>query len=240
MNSKYYQSNVFSSVDTADQTRFYFFAPQLCFELNNLNRKQYASAGAHLNISFTYVNGMEGTLPGSTMSDRTETHNHHDWIQFRVVYDNYFETIGPLKLGFYGEGLISNQPLFSNYTASIIYAPGFQPIPEMISLFLPPFRATNYAAAGLKTILKVFKKIDFRLEGYIFQPYQEILSNPEDQTAYFGPIFSDRSYLATAALVYNTFLGPLSIGVNYYDKTRNQFQFNLNFGYIIFNRKALP
>jgi NTE family protein len=41
-------------------------------------------------------------------------------------------------------------------------------------------------------------------------------------------------------MVYNSPLGPLSISVNYYDKMPDAFTVNFNFGYIIFNRRAMP
>jgi NTE family protein len=239
-NSKYYQDNSFSRYDTADQTSFDFISPTVSFELNSLNRKQFADAGARLKLSGSYVNGMESTIPGSTSINKNETSAHLEWFQFNLIYDNYFETVGPVKLGFYGEAMISNKPLFSNYTASILNAQVFEPLPEMQSFFLPAYRANNYAAAGIKAIIKIYRKIDFRLEGYIFQPYREITYNPADNTATYGLPLSTRSYLATAAFVYNTFLGPISIGVNYYDKTMDSFTVNLNIGYIIFNSRALP
>lgn len=239
-NSKYYQSNTFSRTDTSDQTSLNFFSPGFIFELNNLNRKQYSSAGARLMIGLSYYTGLERYFPGSVSLDKTEIHNFHNWFQFQFLYDNYFAVLGPVRFGFYGELMISNQPLFSNYTSSLIYAPCFHPLPEMQTMFIPAFRAINYAGAGLKSVVNVYKKIDFRLEGYLFQPYQEIIENPDDQTAYFGPLMSDRAWLASAAIVYNSFLGPLSIDLNFYDKTRNPFQVNLNFGYIIFNPKSRP
>ena len=238
--NKYYQNNSFSRYDTADQTNFIFLSPTLTFELKNLNLKQYASAGAWLKMEASYINGAEDYLPGSTSTNKIKSSAHHEWFQFRIVYDNYFQTLGPLKLGFYGEGMISNKPLFSNYTASILNAGVFEPLPEMKSMFLPAYRANNYAAAGLKAILKVYRKVDFRLEGYIFQPYQEINADRENRYALYGTTFSTRSYLASASLVYNTFLGPLSLAVNYYDKTMDAFSVNLNFGYTIFNKRALP
>jgi NTE family protein len=239
-NDKYYQTNSFSRYDTADQTSFDFIAPVVSFELNSLNRKQFPDAGVRLKLSCAYVNGMEGNLPGSTSVNKTETSAHHEWVQLRFIYDNYFETIGPLKLGFYGECMVSNKPLFSNYTSSIVNAGIFEPLPEMQSFFLPAYRANDYAAAGIKAILKIYRKIDFRLEGYIFQPYREIISDPENNTAEYGPPLSSRSYLASASFVYNTFLGPISLGVNYYDKTIDSFTLNLNIGYIVFNSAALP
>jgi len=238
--SIYYQTNDFSRLDTADQTKYNFFSPRICFEMNSLNRKQYANAGALLSVSVSYMNGREVLLPGSQSTNKTEQTAYPEWLEIKAVYDNYFETIGPLKLGFFGELCITNQPFFLNYTSTMMYAPSFQPLPEMQSLFLPQFRANNYRAGGLKAVLKIYKKLEFRAEGYIFQPYQEILQDPVNYTASYGPILSDRSYIAAATLVYNTFLGPLSLGLSYYDKLSSPFTFNLNFGYIIFNRSALP
>jgi len=110
----------------------------------------------------------------------------------------------------------------------------------MQSFFLPQFRSTSYAAAGMKLVLTLYKKLELRAEGYIFQPYREILRQEPDYQPYYGPILSDRSYIAATTLVYHTFLGPISAGVSFYDKLQDPFTFNLNFGYIIFNRKALP
>ncbi len=239
-NDQYYQSNVFSRTDTTDQTGFNFLAPSLCFDLNSLNYKLYANSGARLKLEFSYVNGQENMLPGSTMSKRAEITEHHEWFKFRILYDNYFKSIGPLRFGFYGEGVISNQPLFANYTSSLLYSSVFQPVPESGTKFLPAFRAQSYAGAGIKVLFNLLKKVDYRIEGYIFQPYRAIKENPADYTAELGPPFSDRSYMATTLLVYHSPLGPVSLGVNYFDKSNEPWSFFINFGYLIFNRRALP
>jgi NTE family protein len=240
MESKYYQSNTFSRTDTADKTIFDFLSPQLALEFNSLNRKQYANAGALFRIGLSWVNGREVDLPGSLSTQHQTSTNYHHWFSFRFLWDDYFQSLGPLKLGFYSEAVISNQPLFNNYTASFIYSPAFEPLPDMQSVMLPAIRSTNWIGAGLKAIMKVYKKIDFRLEGYYFQPYKAILKDPESQDAVYGQPFSDHAFLGSATIVYHSFLGPLSLGMNYYDKTPDSFSFNLNFGYIIYDRRALP
>jgi NTE family protein len=239
-NSKYYQENTFSRIDTADQTSFNFVNPEFGFELNNLNRKQYASGGACLSVDIGYINGKEGYLPGTLAVDKQEFKANHSWFYFKLLYDNYFASWGPCKFGLYTEAHISNQPLMNNYTSTILNIPAFNPIPEMKTLLLPAFRAINFAGFGLKTVVRVYKKVEFRLEGYLFQPYQEITANPSDQTAKLGPPLSDRTWAASASLVYNSFICPISLSVNYYDKTPVPFTINLNIGYILFNRKALP
>ncbi len=239
-NSKYYQENLFSRLDTADQTSFNFVNPQFCFELNNLNRKQYASAGACFKLALGYVYGNEDYLPGTLALNKKEFKRNHSWFYFKLLYDNYFQRLGPFKFGFYTVAHISNQPLMNNYTSTILNVPDFHPVPEMQTLMIPAFRATNFAGLGLKTVVTLYKKIDFRLECYVFQPYQEITQNPLDQTAVYGPVFSDRSWIGSAAFVYNSFIGPISLSVNYYDKMAEHVTINANIGYILFNRKALP
>jgi NTE family protein len=239
-NSKYYQNNLFTRLDTADQTSFNFVNPQLCFELNNLNRKQYANAGACFNFAVGYVNGEEGFLPGSLALNRKEVRADQYWFYLKLLYDNYFQTWGPIKFGLYTEVHISNQPLMSNYTSTILNIPDFHPVPEMQTLMIPAYRATSFAGFGLKGVVRLYKKIDFRLEGYVFQPYQEINENSLDQTAFLGPVLSYRAWIGSASLVYNSLIGPISLGVNYYDKMAQHVTVNVNIGYILFNRKALP
>ncbi len=239
-NKKYYQSNTFTRYDTTDLTTFNFVAPSLIFDLNSLNRKQFANAGVRLLLKLSYVAGREGMVPGSTAVNKTLISKFHNWYRLQLIYDNFFESLGPIKFGFYGEGVLSSQPLFSNYISSMLYASAFQPIPESQTYFLPPFRAINYATGGIKLVVKLLKKFDYRLEGYLFQPYQVILQNPVDLTAYYGRKFNDRSYMASTSVVYHSLLGPISIGVSYYDKMPDRFILNFNFGYILFNRRAMP
>ena len=239
-NSKYYQDNLFTRLDTADQTSFNFVNPQLCFELNNLNRKQYANAGACFNLAVGYVNGNEGFLPGSLALNRKEIRADQSWFYLKLLYDNYFQTWGPVKFGLYTEVRISNQSLMSNYTSTILNVPDFHPVPEMQTLMIPAYRATSFAGFGLKVVTRLYKKVDFRLEGYVFQPYQEINENSLDETAFLGPVLSTRAWIGSASLVYNSLIGPISLGVNYYDKMAQHVTINVNIGYILFNRKALP
>jgi NTE family protein len=239
-NNRYYQDNIFTRTDTADQTSFNFLSQVVSFDLNSLNRKQFSNSGVRLYLAISHINGTEEMEPGSTAINKTIFSGYHDWFMFHLMYDNYFDSWGPLKFGFYAEGVLSNQPLFSNYTSSLLYAPAFQPIPESQAYFLPPFRSANYAATGLKVIVRIYKKVEYRVEGYIFLPYREIRRDPVDFTAYYGPKFTDRSFMASTAMVYTSPLGPVSLSVNYYDKMPDHFTINFNFGFIIFNKRAMP
>jgi NTE family protein len=235
---EYYQDNNFTRSDTADRTRFNFSTVNMTFELNSQNYKQLATAGTFLHLSLRYIQGEETTTPGTTSQQESIVVDQpHDWFQFRFVYDNYFKTIKWLKIGFYGELQLSNMPVFSNYTAAILRAPAFSPIPEMKTLFLPKYRAPNYAAAGLKLLFNPYKQFFIRTEGYLFQPYEEIVPG-ENQEALYRQPFTDRSFVGSAGVEYHSPIGPISLAFTYYDRAEDNLSILFNIGYILFNRSA--
>jgi len=239
LENQYYQNNQFTREDTADITKFEVFSPSLSWEIYSLNRKQYASSGAYFLLSASYVNGEEKYTSGSLSGNYgTEIYNYHHWASLKIVWDNYFQKIGRATFGFYGELHLSNQDVFSNYTSSLLAAPAFEPVPESKTIFLSNYRAYNFGAFGLKGIYKISKRFDARAEGYVFQPYQQIMK-ADDNTAYLGKALSIRYFAFSGAVVYHTFIGPVSLSVNYFDNPEEQVFFAFNIGYIIFNERAL-
>jgi len=239
ISDKYYQTNYFTRSDTTDKTTFELLKEDLCFELNTLNRKQYANSGVRFMVSLSHINGIEKNMPGSTSQSSENCHCDHEWYNLNIIWDNYFQKVGRFTFGFYGELMLSNQSLFKNYTSSMLFSPAFQPTPESQTLFLPNYRAHNFGAAGFKTIFSFNKNFETRLEFYVFQPYKAIEENPVDLTATYGKEFSYRSLMGSASLVYNTPIGPLSISYNYYDRTGEKFSLLINFGYLIFNKSLM-
>lgn len=240
----YYQTDNFLSTDTADQTRFDAFTAYVGYDRNSLNRKQYADAGSQLTFSARYIQGTEITDPGSTSINRNSSFNVHEWFQLKGRYQNYYKRKGKLHLGFLGEGVWSDQGNFNNYTASTLRAPAFQPTPESKTYFLDGFRAYKYAAVGHQLVYRIFNNFDLRLEGYLFQPYEELQAGPENELV-FGPLYDRRFTIAMAGAVYHTPVGPLSFTTNYYFGADDVGQLGdvpvtllFHFGYIIFNNRA--
>ncbi|MEP7167930.1 MAG: patatin-like phospholipase family protein [Bacteroidota bacterium] len=237
--NSYYQTRDFHQADTTDQTNFNSFTTGFNFERSTLDRKQYASAGTFFNVRGRLITGIENTIPGSTSIERDTITNSMRWLQLRIIYDNYFKTFGPFKLGFYADLHFSGQPFFANYTASILSAPQFEPIPQATALFLPQFRAHNFIGAGLKNIIAIKGGLELRLEGYIFQPFQEITERPENGNAMYSNALLKRYFMSSGNLVFHSPVGPISVGVNYYKGRSPEFSFLFHFGYILFNKKAM-
>jgi NTE family protein len=198
----------------------------------------YANQGTFLSIKVRYINGIEFTIPGSTSVDREEKTNTREWFQGRLVYENYYKRKGHLKLGFYAEVVWTNQPFFTNYTSSVLNSPSFEPVAEMQTLYLPSFHAHQFGGAGLRNVWMIRNNVDFRLEAYIFQPFRELVKTEDLKTEY-GKDFARQFYIGSAALVFHSPLGPMSLGLNYYHENEHPFSVLFHFGYIIFNKSAL-
>lgn len=238
LKNSYYQTPDFSETDTIDFTNFNLIRGYVMFDHYSLNRKLYASEGSFFKFKLYTLEGEEFTKPGSTALNRLPNRKIHIWNTSILHYEKYLNKKGVIKPGILLEGVYSNQPKFSNYTATILSAPAFTPTPESQTLFLEKFRAFSYMAGGIRNIIAIRKSLELRLEGYIFQPYQEIQKNP-DFTANIGKPFSNRFFMASSALVLNSPIGPLCFSVNYYDKEPQPFSFLFHFGYILFNKRAM-
>ncbi len=238
LNNEYYQTRQFLSTDTTDKTSFKNHSLFLNLESNSLDLKQYASKGRQISLEAKYISGKERTIPGSTSVIKDISKSYLTWVLLKAKVDNYFNKRGWARFGVLGEAVYSTQPFFENYTASVLAASSFQPITESVTLFQERLRAKKYVAGGVKSIFEVYKNTQLRIEGYVFQPYQEIIQN-EFKKGELGKQWATRQYIFSSSLVYQTPIGPLAFNVNYYDRQEDQWSFLFHFGYFIFNKKNL-
>lgn len=236
----YYQKDDYTKLDTTDRTYFSYYYGQANYGINTLNRKMYATEGILFNARARYLQGEESYYPGSTSIDTLAFRNKYTipWVQFKFTFDGYVKTFKRFRMGLFGELVSSSQSFFSNYQSSILSAPAFNPTPESQTFFIDAYRAHNYLASGVKLITTPVKNFDIRLEGYLMQPFNSILQDESNNARYSSP-FLYRHFIGMATAVYNSPLGPFSVGVNYYDKNQNPFSLFFHFGYIIFNKKSI-
>ena len=248
INNNYYenpQDNVTTN-STADQTEFTAYSTYFRYEMNSLNEKEYANSGHRIMFQAQFVDGRENFFPGNLdlAFAKQVIGEVRYWEQLKVVFDNYYLGRGLIRFGTYLEGVYSNQVPFNNYWATTLIAPAFQPTPESMTLFLPNYRAFNYVAGGPKLITNFKSIFDLRLEAYIFLPYQAIEEAKNYTATLTGP-FAVKRYIATAALVYHSPIGPMSVSLNYFDNTDNitnpiaSFSIFFHVGFILFNEKSI-
>ncbi len=233
---EYYQTQQFLSVDTADRSEFNAAIIRLAWERNTLNRKQFANKGTLTKLSVKYTNGEELTIGGNTSASRDTIRHTHRWVTAKACYVNYFAHLSRVHLGFELEGVASTQDFFTNYIASSIMAPAFQPLPESSTFFMPQFRAYNYAAGGLMAVTSLNKNLDIRTEAHVFNAFGRIVQSEDNRPSFDYKL--EQRYQLAGALVYHSPLGPVSVSLNYYDKKEQPYSFIFSFGYVIYNRSA--
>ncbi len=234
---EYYNTSNYRSKDTLDRTSFSFTSPGIILDFNNLNRIQYPSAGTRFKVAIRYIHGTEYHRPGSTSIHPTSSHDLQNWFSFTASYESYYPTEMKWIWGFSIESAFSTQQPFNNFTASVLYAPVWSPVPEAGTLFMPQIRAYSYIALGGRIIYPLWKNIEIRLETHLFNPYHELRSTP-DQSTIIKENYRNLYGIIGLIPIYHSPIGPLSFSCIYYHRSPAPFSFNLNFGYILFNRKA--
>jgi NTE family protein len=234
---EYYQNDNFNRGDTSDLTKFEGFSTFAKYEINSLNRKMYANKGGRLKFMLRYLDGIEKTKPGSTALIKNDRKEEHDWLILNLTFDKYFFSKGNFRIGTSLNATYSDQPFFQNYTATVLSAPSFRPLPESNTLFQQQYRALSFVGGGIKTIYSIREQIDFRLEAYVFQPYEAIGSTTLGE-AKLGEEIVTRDYIGTFTTVYHTRVGPLAASINYFDDAETELSFLVHFGYILFNKGA--
>ncbi len=233
----YYQSSDFKKADTPDKTTFDAFNFHLKYEYQSQNNIQYPTSGTHRLLNLQLVTGNEKYSPGTTSPEKNEQANSHSYGLVRFLYDRYFPITSKFTFGGLFETVLSNKQLLSNYRASIAEAPVFAPTPPSTTIFIDKFRANSYLAAGAKGIFAISENLHFRMEGYCFIPIKKIMAENDYYAEYDKVPLSDKYFMGSSALVYQTPMGPASISVNYYQKDGSKFYFLFNLGCILFNQK---
>ncbi len=234
---RYIDSDVFVSTDTLDQLKIAGYRSGLSLSANTLNRKQYASQGKRYQFAFDWFSINETFTPGSTSNISTEESRHRAWVRGKVTAEQYFRK-GFYSSGYLLEGVISNQPFFSNYQGTIINATPFNPLQDSPTLLLENFRAFNYVAGGWRNVFSIRKNLDFRLEGYVFKPFDRIVEQ-DDQRPTLSQDFTHFYFAGTAGLVLHSSVGPISLSTNYYNDRENQLGVILHVGFLLFHPTSL-
>jgi len=236
-NDQYIDKTVLVSTDTLDQLalsgwRFGFGAT-----FSSMNRKQYPSQGKAFNLSANYFSLLEEFKPGNTSVNIVSSSANRSWLQAKVTLEQYFKK-GVYSSGYLLEGVLSNQPTFSNYFGTIINAPGFYPLQDSRTILLQNFRAFNYVAGGWRNVFSLTKNLDFRLEAYAFKPLQ-IISQDDKQHAKVVEQIEQFYFAGMADLVMHSTVGPISLSLNYYDDPNRQLSVLLHVGFLLFNKTSL-
>ena len=134
--------------------------------------------------------------------------------------------------------VVSSKNLMNNYTSTVIQAPAFTPTPHSQIIFNEAFHANQYVAGGISPILKLGRLLHLRFDMYAFAPLYKI-KKESNQLPYYGKFMNSFEYMGEAALVFQLPFISISLYSNGYSYPKENFNFGLNIGYLIFNPKML-
>lgn len=234
----YYQNDVFNNTDTTDFTIFQGVMGSWELQQNSLNRKQFSNSGHYAAFKVRYVYGKEHSVSGSTAPIPFDSEKYHSWLNLTGEFRSFVVDQPVFHLGFHGNAVFNTQSLFSNFTASTLAMTAYSPIPDMNTYFLQEYRSPQYAGLGTNIIFTVKRKLDIRIDGYYYQPFIMISKNDDGTFGYSKP-FKGETYIASGSIIYNSYLGPIRATLNYFPKQPNPVGFQLSFGYVLFNDRAI-
>ncbi len=235
----YYHSNLIESTDIADETTFDYSSVHVTYEYSTLNYKEYANKGIFIKVQGRYITGLEKYTPGTTtgIADPQPSSTGHSWYHVQFNYNRYFESSKYFSVGVNANLNITNKSWFNNSISTLLSSYAFQPFPQSKLIFLKNFRANSYAAVGIIPIVNLTETVSIRAESYIFQPYQYI--EIDEYNPSFSNEFPTPSMAASIAAIYQSPLGPFALTASYFLNEPNPFYFQVNFGYILFNKRGL-
>lgn len=234
---RYFQTENFTNVDTADLTRLAGNTLSFEIEHNSLNRKQFASKGLLLKAKIQMSDAHERSFSGSTDYSQYDYSKYHQWFNFRGEAQGF-----PLSTKYFSFGLhflasITNLALLKNYTATLLNMNAFNPIPDMQTYFLPEYRSPQYIGGGVNVVFSLRKNIDLRFDGYWYQPFISITRFDDGTFGYSKP-FKGETQVLSASGIYHSPIGPIRGTLNYFPKQKNPIQLQITYGFILFNDRA--
>ncbi len=234
----YYQTVEFTNKDTSDITTFKGNSFSWEFEQNSLNRKQFASSGHYFKFKARYVDGKEKNIPGSTSSTDSVKSKNHEWINLNAEFQTFIINHPNFHFGFHGKGVFNSQSLFSNYTATLLSMTSFSLVQDAETYFLPEYRSPQYLGGGINLVFSFNKNIDLRFDAYYYQPFVLLQKNDNGTFGYSKP-FKGETYMASASLIYHSFVGPIRATFNYFPKQIIPVAFQISYGFVLFNERAI-
>ncbi|MDD4922922.1 MAG: patatin-like phospholipase family protein [Bacteroidales bacterium] len=224
--------------ESFDRSIYSLWTTSVRFEQNNLNFKQYATSGSRRYLIGQFINGLESYRYPDSIGNLSKTDKALSYFQVSGGSEKYQSMSKKFILGFKGEFTYNNKRALDNYTASIIQAPAFTPTPHSMVSFNEAFRSNQFLAVGILPIWNIKPNLYLRNEIYGFFPWSE-LRRDSNQEALVSHSWSNVQYLAESALVYSLPFTSISIFLNNYSYPKGNWNFGINLGFLLFNRRLV-
>lgn len=201
-----------------------------CFEVNNLNNRNFASEGKLFRFTAMQVLGRYHYKGNGLNNQPEEKNKSANWFQAEAAGEFYIPLNDNFTLGATGDLLVSNRKLLNTYYASLVNAPDFAPTPATTTVFNKAFRANSFVALGVVPIWQPLSGAQVRLSANAFMPFRQIQQEGETNKARYGKWFRNPEFICELDLVYNLPFASICGYVNYLSYPSGNWNFGLSFG----------
>lgn len=234
-----YFEQLFTGADKPNKSGFDYLTLSTDVETSTINYPLYGTEGTQQLFSLRYVVGLENYVPSTTSTVPSFSGSNRWWVEFRYRREQYVPITKWFTLGYLADITVSNLPSFGTSLAANLVSPRFEATPQMRTLFMTEFTSPSYVGLGVIPTFNFLKSGAFYLQLYAFAfiPQELIFENNiwhvpalERWDAYCNFIFG-------GSLVYQTPIGPVSLTLAKYTTGRDNWNFQFNFGYLLFKNR---
>ncbi|MDR0604930.1 MAG: patatin-like phospholipase family protein [Bacteroidales bacterium] len=233
---KYYWNNAYTQEDTYDKNNIYMVHPNITFEYSTIDFRYFATKGFRVRTTVAYFAGYEVNKPGTTSPQPKKSTYFRDWFSLNGEIEKIFRIAKFYRLGLSAHAAWSNLPMFESFNATKLRANHYAPTHESNMVYLPNYRDPIFMAGGISNTFFLYRKLQFRIDGYYYQPVISVLRGGLNN-AYTSNLFEKRALILSSSIAYVTKLGPITINLSWYSSNTPNLMFNISFGYLFFNDK---
>ncbi|MCG8474667.1 MAG: patatin-like phospholipase family protein [Cytophagales bacterium] len=205
---------------------------------NSLNRPYFSTEGKKFTLQANYFN-LKGKYKPHSDFGLPPSHEKKQWGRIKASLNNYFKITKFYSLSLYLEGLWATPVTFFDYRGTLINSPVFSPLKGGEILLLENFRSPKYLAAGSSEVFSFTQNIQFRIDGFVFVPFQQFKINGDQSTTVIRKNTIQPHLILGASLAYLSPIGPISMHYNFYDTPKEKHNFFVTLGLSLYNLKVL-
>ena len=223
---------LFNPMDTADAHQFSGNSAALEWLNDRRDGLQFPRSGSFLRVRAQRFVGTMNARYLNPDGRWTEASREEGFLRLRASGLAFLPLRKDgLSIGAAAEVGLSDELLRSTYRGSLAQALTFQPMLGSQALFLESFRAYNFLAVGAILDVRIWQNGFLRAEAHAFKPFQSIADDDK------GPRLVAQTptrVMAGLRLHSEWAIGPVSLGLEYYERERNPWFLELHWGHRIF------
>ncbi|MDR2692493.1 MAG: patatin-like phospholipase family protein [Dysgonamonadaceae bacterium] len=236
LEDRYYQDNIYTE-DFFDKSIHKLFSFGIFYRKNTQDAKQYPISGDDHHVFAQYISGKESFTPVKGRYEQNRP--SQSWIQLDASIYNLREINSRFNLGYRVQGVLSSKNFLDNYTASVLQAPAYSPTLHSSIAFNEAFRANQFVAGGIIPVWKISPVFHVQGDFHGFLPVYPLIKGA-DRKARYGGLFTHPAYMGEISLVARLPFMSISLFANGYSFPKNNWNFGLNIGYLIFGSRFIP